>query len=102
MKKALVAVATVAALGAGTISNAQAQEEVGPFIAGAVIGTVVGVVIGKHYSGDIEPPIPSDPPPRVVVVERPVVIKQVPPRHVHPRHHRAAWGWHHGPRRDWR
>ena len=101
MKKALVAVVTVAALGAGTIPNAQAQEEVGPFIAGAVIGTVIGVVIGKRQADDYEPPVAYEPPPRVVVVERPVVIRHVPPRHVHPRY-RHDWRWRHGhPRRDW-
>ena len=49
MKKALVAVAAVASLGTGTISNAQAQEGVGPFIAGTVVGAVIGVVIAKRH-----------------------------------------------------
>ena len=102
MKKALVAVVTVAALGAATISNAQAQEDAVPFIAGAVIGTVIGVVIAKRHAEEIEPPVAYEPPPRVVVVERPVVIRHVPPRHVHPpRHHNGRhWRYAHS-RRDW-
>ena len=101
MKKALVAVVTVAALGAGTISNAQAQEEIGPFIAGAVVGTVIGVVVAKRYPEVLEP-VAEEAPPRVVFVERPVVVKRGPPVHVHHRHHHKRWDWRHDDRRrDW-
>lgn len=102
MRKTLVAVATVTALGAGGISNAQAQEPAVPFIAGAVIGTVIGVVVAKRYPEVFEAPIAEEPPPRVVVVERPVVIKRGPPRYVgHPRYYHR-WGWRHDDRRpDW-
>jgi len=103
MRKTLVAVATVTALGMGGISNAQAQEPAGPFIAGAVIGTVLGVVVAKRYPELFEPPVAEEPAPQIVYVERPVVIKRGPPRHVHhPRHH-YRWGWRHDDRRpDWR
>lgn len=102
MKKALVAVVTVAALGAGTISNAQAQNEVVPFIAGAVVGTVIGVVIAKRHVEVLEPPVAEEPPPRVVYVERPVVIERGPPVHVHHPRHDKRRRWRHDHRRvDW-
>jgi hypothetical protein len=102
MKKILVAVASAAALGVGSVSTAQAQEPAGPFIAGAVIGSVLGVVIAKRYPEVFEAPIVDDPPPRVVYVERPVVIKHGPPRYVyHPRHrHHRDWR-RDDHRRDW-
>jgi hypothetical protein len=102
MKKALVAVVTVAALGAGTISNAQAQDEVVPFIAGAVVGTVIGVVIAKRDLEILDPPLAEEPPPRVVFVERPVVVKRGPPVHVHHPRPYKRWDWRHDDRRrDW-
>ena len=88
MKKALVAVMAGAALSVATVSNAQAQDEAGPFIAGAVIGTVVGVVLAKRHLDVLDEPVEPAPPPRVVVVERPVVVKRGPPVYVHHRHHR--------------
>ncbi len=101
MRKTLVAVATVAALGAGSISSAQAQEPAGPFIAGAVIGSVLGVVIAKRYPDVFDAPVAEEPAPRVVYVERPIFIERGPPRHVHHSRHHRAWDWRHGPRRDW-
>jgi len=83
MKRSLVAMATVAALGAGTISNAQAHDDAVPFIAGAVIGTVFGVVVANRPVA-VPPPIVVAPPPRVVYVERPVVVvKRGPPVYVY-------------------
>lgn len=101
MRKTLVAVATVVALGTGSMSSAQAQEPAGPFIAGAVIGSVLGVVIAKRYPGVFDSPVAEEPPPRVVYIERPVVIERGPPRHVHHPRHRHGWHWRHGPRKDW-
>lgn len=103
MRKTLVAVATVAALGTGSISSARAQEPAGPFIAGAVIGSVLGVVIAKRYPGVFDAPVAEEPPPRVVYIERPVVIERSPPsRHFHHPRYRYARGWHHDDgRRDW-
>ena len=103
MRKMLVVVATVTALGVGGISNAQAQEPAGPFIAGAVIGSVLGVVIAKRYPDVFDASVIEAPPPRVVYVERPVFIERGPPRHVHHPRHDHRWGWRHDhPRRDWR
>jgi hypothetical protein len=100
MKKALVAVVAVAALGAGMISNAQAQEDAGPFIAGAVIGTVIGVVLANRHVEVVDTSVDYAPPPRVVYVQRPVVVKRGPPVYVHaPRHPKQ---WRHDDRHhDW-
>jgi len=97
MKKALVAVTAGAALMVATVSNAQAQDEAGPFIAGAVIGTVVGVVLSKRLEV-LDEPVEPAPPPRVVVVERQVIVKRPPPVYVHHRHHHRHWR---DRRRDW-
>ncbi len=91
MKKALVAVMAGAALSVATVSNAQAQDEAGPFIAGAVIGTVVGVVLAKRHLDVFDEPVEPAPPPQVVVVERPVVVKRGPPPHAHHHHHHRDW-----------
>ena len=103
MKKALVAVVAVAALGAGTTSNAQAHDDAVPFIAGAVLGTVLGVVVADRHV-EVLPPVWVAPPPRVVVVERPVVIKRGPPVYVHhPRHYKYRDRRHDDRHRhDWR
>ena len=97
MKRALVAIVAGAALSAATVSNAQAQDAAGPFIAGAVIGTVVGVVIARRHLDVLDAPVEPAPPPRVVVVERRVVVKRGPPVYVHHRHQRS---WH-DRRHDW-
>jgi hypothetical protein len=102
MKKILVAAATAATLAAGGVSNAQAQEPAGPFIAGAVIGSVLGVVIAKRYPEVFDPPVIEEPAPRVVYVERPVVIKQGPPKYVYYPRHRHDMDWRHDHHRpDW-
>ena len=98
MKTALVAVVASAAMCAATISNAQAQDDAGPFIAGAVVGTVVGVVLAKRHLEVFDAPPEPAPPPRVVVVERRVVVKRPHPVHVHHRHHRD-WRERHYDRR---
>jgi hypothetical protein len=95
MRKILVAVATVTALGVSGVSNAQAEEPAGPFIAGAVIGSVLGVVIAKRYPDVFEAPVADDPPPRVVYVERPVVIKRGPPKYVYYPRYRHDRDWRH-------
>lgn len=95
MRKILVAVATVTALGVGGVSNAQAEEPAGPFIAGAVIGSVLGVVIAKRYPDVFDAPVAEDPPPRVVYVERPVVIKHGPPKYVYYPRYRHDRDWRH-------
>jgi hypothetical protein len=103
MRRTLVAVMTVAALGAGTISNAQAHDEAAPFIAGAVIGTVLGVVVANRPVA-VLPPVAVAPPARVVVVERPVVVRRGPPVYVQYRQpykpYRNWYGRHDGRHRD--
>lgn len=75
MKKTLVAVATVAALGAATIPAAQAHDGAGPFIAGAVFGAVVGSVLSQ-------PAVEYVPAPTPVVISPPVVYYPPPPSRV--------------------
>ena len=127
MKKTLVAVATVTALGAGGISNAQAHDnDAGLFIAGAVIGTVIGSVLAGPPVPVMPapvvyppaprvvytpappvvyapaPPVVYAPAPRVVYFGQPVVVRGRPPVHGH--YPRSGYGadWHHNQsHRDW-
>jgi hypothetical protein len=118
MRKTLVAVATVAALAAGGISNAQAHDDAGPFIAGAVIGTVIGAVLGPPPVAVVAPPVVyppaprvvyAPPPPRVVYTPAPRVIyvphpvvKRGPPAHAYyPQRGYAQRGWHGQSHHDW-
>jgi hypothetical protein len=126
MRKTLVAVATIAALGAGGISNAQAHDnDAGLFMAGAVIGTVIGSVLASApvpvVAGPVvyppappvfyapaprvvyaPPPVVYAPAPRVVYVPQPVVIKRGPPVHAYyPHYGYAAYGSHGQSHRDW-
>jgi hypothetical protein len=122
MRKTLVAVATVAALAAGGISNAQAHDnDAGVFFAGAVVGTVIGAVLGAPpvpvFAPPVAvvappvvyppaprvvyaaPPVVYAPAPRVIYAPRPVAIKRGPPVHAYyPQHGYAAHGQ---PHRDW-
>lgn len=99
MKKTLVAVAAVAALGMATIPAAQAHDRAGPIIAGAVLGAVIGTVIANSH------PVPAPvavypappPPPRVIYAPPPRVVYAEPvvvygPRHRHYRHY--EWRGH--------
>src|SRR5262245_19436262 len=101
MKKSLVAVATVAALGAATIPTAQAHDGAAPFVAGAVIGAaVVGAVLAQPRVAYAPPPVvvpvPAPvvyaPPPPVAYVPQPVVIARPAPVFVYSRYP----GWGHG------
>jgi len=71
MKKTLVAVAAVSALGLAAIPVAEAHDNAGPFIAGAVVGTVLGTVLSH-------PPVAYVPPPVVVPAPAPVVYAPPP------------------------
>jgi hypothetical protein len=79
MRKTLVAVATVAALGAGGISNAQAHDnDAGLFIAGAVIGTVIGSVLAGPPVPVVAAPVVYPPAPPVVYAPAPRVVYAPP------------------------
>jgi len=115
MKKTLVAVAAVGALGLAAIPVAEAHDNAGPFIAGAVIGTVLGTVLSHPPVAYVPPPAPVvvpapapvvyAPPPVVYgpapvvyapapfVVARPVVV-HAPVHHVWHGHGRPVYGWH--------
>ena len=105
MKKPLVAVAAVGALGLAAIPVAEAHDDAGPFIAGAVIGTVLGTVLSHPPVAYVPPPAPViyAPPPVVYrpapvvyapapyVVQRPVVVR-APAWRKHG-HGRPVYGW---------
>src|SRR5262245_26997274 len=109
MKKTLVAVAAVGALGLAAIPVAEAHDNAGPFIAGAVIGTVLShppvayvpspaaVVLPGAAPVIYGPPVVYRPAPVVYapapyVVTRPVVVR-APGWRGHG-HGRPVYGWH--------
>jgi hypothetical protein len=116
MKKSLVAIAAVAALGAATIPAAQAHDKAAPFIAGAVIGGIIGAVLSQPAVAYTPPPPPPAvvyappppvvyaPPPRVVYAPAPVVVTRPAPVVVYSHgHYHRHHGWKHDHRRhrDW-
>ena len=72
MKKTLVAVAAAGALGLAVIPAAEAHDGAGPFIAGAVVGAVLGTVFSQ-------PPVAYVPPPAPVFVPAPAPVVYAPP-----------------------
>ena len=79
MKKTLVAVAAAGALGLAVIPAAEAHDNAGPFIAGAVVGAVVlGTVLAQPRVAYVPaPPVVYGPPP-VVYAPAPVVYGRAP------------------------
>lgn len=78
IKKTLVSVAAVAALGTASIPAAQANDRAGAVIAGAVVGAVIGGLLLQHaHARAAEPVIVHRPEP--VVYGPPPVVYGPPP-----------------------
>jgi hypothetical protein len=89
VKKTLIAVGALAALSTAAMPAAEANDSAGPFIAGAVIGAVLGTVLaqpGVVYAPP-PPPVVYGPPPVIYgpapVVYGPPPVVYGPPRVVY-------------------
>ncbi len=102
MNKTLVAVATVAALGVATLPAAQAHDGAAPFVAGAVIGAVIGTALWQPRVAYVPAPAPVVyAPAPVLYAPAPVVFARPAPVVVYSRYpHYHAWQgrreWDHG------